>query len=541
MVVDDYKSFYDGLGNASVAPKNHQIISVSDMQPRAGIVEPPDPEVGTWAGDKYYGGFGATQIYEVDYWTLRARSAQLYRENLYCRGLIRRLVTNIINTGISVESTPNEAILGLPEDSLQEWSENVETLFEIWANNPLLCDFRGKSTFWQLQRASKSESLVEGDMLVTVPISATTGLPQIHLINGSLVQTPLRDIPEGKTIEHGVELDKDGRHVAYWVDQDDGTSKRIPAWGPKSKRRVAWLIYGCDKRYDDVRGEPLLSLVLQQTKELDRNRDAVLRKATINNILAMVVEKELPTPGSRPVTGMGIQRTEVTANDTTNSNRKFSVSESVPGVYVDELAPGEKIKVHSNQANDINFGAFEESILNAIAWAHEIPPSILKLMFSSNYSASQGESNELKLYLNKDRSNDADQFYKLVYQEYFISSVLLKKIEARGFLEAWRDPTKYDIFGAWIASDWSGAIKPTVDPVKQVNGYILMVEHGWITNARASKELTGTKYSKNIRRLRSENAQKAEINAVFVDDTSETDDTTASVIDLELVNANADR
>jgi hypothetical protein len=72
---------------------------------------PYSPEVLTdFTGEKFFGGFGATSIYQVDYWTLRKRSEQLFNENLYAKGLIRRLVTNEINTGLTPESLPDENI-----------------------------------------------------------------------------------------------------------------------------------------------------------------------------------------------------------------------------------------------------------------------------------------------------------------------------------------------------------------------------------------------------------------------------------------------
>ena len=214
----------------------------------------------------------------------------------------------------------------------------------------------------------------------------------------------------------------------------------------------------------------------------------------------MVVTKDQDKMGTRPITGGARRKGSIDVPDATNSQRKFSLAEQVPGMFFEELAPGEKINIHSNQGNDVNLGEFEQAILEAIAWANEIPPSIYRLKFSANYSASQGESNEFKLFLNKDRSRDADQLYKPIYQEFFISAVLAKKIVADGFIAAWRDPRQYDIFGAWILSDWTGAIKPMVDPVKQVNGYISMRDNGWITNARAAREFQRLEFDHQRRR-----------------------------------------
>src|SRR5262245_35096372 len=87
----------------------------------------PAPARQLWHdGDKYPGGFGYTELLTADYWTLRKRSVQLFKTNIYARGIVRRLVTNIINTGLALESTPEDAILGQGEDALAVWSELVE-------------------------------------------------------------------------------------------------------------------------------------------------------------------------------------------------------------------------------------------------------------------------------------------------------------------------------------------------------------------------------------------------------------------------------
>ena len=48
------------------------------------------------------------------------------------------------------------------------------------------------------------------------------------------------------------------------------------------------------------------------------------------------------------------------------------------------------------------------------------------------------------------------------------------------------------------------------DMLKQAKGSQLLVQEGWSTNTRESRALTGTKFSKNIKRLRRENEMKSE-------------------------------
>jgi capsid protein len=488
-------------------------VSVDELDPFTATTSTLSPASWhNWDGSKYANSFGDTKLFTFDYWTLRQRSTQLFTENLYARGLIRRLVTNEINTGLSVESTPDESILGLPDDSLTDWSENVENRFALWAKNPTLCDYEGHRTFGEIQRVARRESLIGGDVLVVLHQSKINSLPQVRLIKGEYVQNPVSQdaIRDGHTVEYGVELDANRRQVAYWVIQGDNTYKRIEAVGKRSGRRLAWLVYGTDQRLDEVRGQPLLSIILQSLKEVDRYRDAAVRKAVVNSILAMFIEKTENKMGTLPVTGGAVRKGVSTVTDSEGTTRNFGIAEQIPGLVIEELQVGEKPTPHSTHGTDVNFGVFEEAMIQAVAWANEIPPEILRLAFSNNYSASQAAINEFKIYLNMVRTHLGESLLQPIYVELLVSEVLLQRIDAPGFLEAWRDPLQYDIYGAWISSDWSGAIKPSTDLIKQAKGYKLLNQEGWITNERATRELTGQKFSKNMKRLKKENEMKVE-------------------------------
>ena len=500
-----FSSFFERFKTKSAKPA--QMMSVNDLDPFASSGYSNT----IFDGNKFFGGFGGTEIQHIDYWTLRKRSAQLFNDNLYARGMIRRLITNEINTGLAPEACPDEQIIGLKEDSLNDWTEEVENRFGLWTKDATICDFRSRSTFGAIQREARTEALISGDVLVVLRSSRRTGLPLVQLVSGDKIQTPLGSqvkIPSGRTIQHGVELTRKGRIVAYHVLQNDGRSKRVTAFGRRSKRKQAWLVFGTDKRLDDLRGQPLLSLVLQSLREIDRYRDSTQRKAVVNSILAMFIKKSKDKMGTLPITGGATRRDQVDVGDSDGTSRKFNIVNQIPGAVLEELQFGEEPVQMGSSGTDVNFGAFEEAIIQTVAWANEIPPEILRLSFSSNYSASQAAINEFKIYLNKVWSDWGEMFCTPVYIEWLLSETLRGKISATTLLSAWRDPLQRDVFGAWVSVDWYGSIKPSTDMLKQAKGSKLLVEEGWTTNARESRMLTGTKFSKNIKRIKRENDLK---------------------------------
>ena len=506
---------------ADPEPERPPSLDVQNLKPWAGsdrLYNAPY-EYSYFDGDKFFGGFGHTQIQLVDYWSLRQRSAQLFQENLYARGIIRRLINNEINTGLCLESIPEESILGLEDDELGDWSENVETRFSLWARSHKICDYLQLNSFYSIQKAARIEALVTGDCLVVLRQTVRTRLPSIQLISGNKIQTPLGNsgdnLPSGHKIRYGVEIDAIGRQVAYHVIDDVGSQRRIAAYGARSGRRVAWLLYGTENRLEDVRGQPLLALVLQSLKEIDRYRDSAQRKAVVNSFLAMFIKKTEDKQGTRPISGGAVRRDQVVTDNIGRNEgedvRRYNTASQIPGLVIEELQTGEEPQAFGSNGTDTDLGQFEHIILQGVSWALEIPPEILTLSFNSNYSASQAAINELKLYQNRVRTDFGEHFCQPIYNEWFISEVLTGRLDAIGFLDAWRDPLQFDKFAAWLSSDWSGAIKLSTDILKQANGYKVLNEMGWITNERASRELTGTKFRKNIKRIKREQELKAEL------------------------------
>jgi capsid protein len=464
-----------------------------------------------YTGEKFPGGLQpVVDILELDYWEIRTRSERLFYSNTYSRGIIRRFVTSIINTGLALEASPEESIIGVDEDSLLDWSEDVENRFFLWGNTPTICDLKGQRGWGQLQRQIYMEALVSGDVLVILRQDDGSKLPQIQIIQGNRIETPLDKLDDPMVID-GVKLDEDGKHVGYYVRTDEmdlDAYEFIPSHGKITGRLQAWLVYGIDKREDGVRGEPILSIAIQPLTEIDKYRDSAQRKAFLNaTIIGAVERSDNAKYRSKPVTGAAVKRGSTTA--TTEHNQSVPTGGLLPGVYFEGLTPGEKAVFYNNPGVDANFGVFEAAIIVGLAWALEMPPEILQLSFNKNYSASQAANSEWKILLDKERGRFGSENNDHIYQDWFLSMALISKISAPGYLEALANPMKWDVARAWTVADWSGSIKPSVDPVKQTTAYSNQCQEGFNSRTRSTREINGQKYSKVIRQLTKDNERLA--------------------------------
>lgn len=478
-----------------------------------GSPSTPPYSFGYETGERFFGGLGAIDFNTIDYWTLRQRSDNAYRQSIYGLSIIRRLVTSIIVDGLKPEASPYEAILGdvlgkTSEEWSENWCEDVETRFTLWANDPCSCDATEQQTFGALQELAFREALVGGDCLVTLQIWGNS--PKIRIFPGRAVQSPGKvSTQKGNRIEHGVELDPQGRHVAYWVRQQDNTFKRLPAWGEKSGRRLAFLLYGNDRRVDEVRGMPLLAIILQSLHDLDKYRASMQRKALVASMVALWVERtQDKLPGSSLANmATGAQRVgATTAAAPTTEPRNFNIAEMIPGAIVEDLGIGETMHAFSSNGVTDSYADFEMACIRSMAYVMEIPPEILVLSFDKSFAASKAANNEFAVFVSKKRQGFANTFNGPIYQEWLLNEVLLNRVKAPGLIEAYRSNNSL-ILNAWTAVDFVGAIKPHVDPNKDLAAIETQLRLGLITYARACRQINGMKWSRVIKTLARERAQ----------------------------------
>ena len=463
--------------------------------------------------------FGAIRnfnhIGSIDYFKLRLLSRQLFTENMYAASIIGRLVTNIIHEGLDLEADPSKTVTGFEDDAHIEWTSNVEELFSLWSEDKSV-DIEENHNLSTLQKVAYTEALIEGDILKVINFDKKTGLPRIRLIPGRHVQSAPNSasLAQGNNkIIHGVEIDSQGRHVAYHVlkDRDLGVlleAERIPAKGRTSNRDTARLIYHSPPPQGRTRGFPLLYRILQPLSQIGRYATYELKAAEINAALAMWVEKGEEREGSNPLGGPTLRSEEVTTEEEA-AKADLPRQRMQGGTMINELQFGEKPHSFTTTRPNVNFPAFKKSILQDIAAALEIPPEILALMFENSFSASRQATIEFKAYVRKEQKFFSTQFNKDIYGQWLLGMVLNNKIKAEGYVNAFKGG---DIFGiqGWKKSRFPGYIKQNVDILKEAKAYKEYIDEGLIDRDVAAQELTGADYMTVVKRLKKQNILLAE-------------------------------
>lgn len=427
---------------------------------------------------------------------LRERSRDLYMGVPLATGAIKTIRTNVIGSGLMMNSHIDRDKLGLTEEQAVAWQKNTEREWLLWSDSTN-CDAARMCTFYEFQALALLSTLMSGDCFVALPFIKRPNCPydlKLDLIESDRICNPLDSfkVTDNSVVE-GVEVGQYGEPVAYYVAKYHPYSihrplnsfkqewKRVQAFGTKSGRRNMLHLMSDMERPGQRRGVPLLAPVIEALKQLGRYTDAELVAAVVSGYFTVFITQDNPQNGlDSLMSGMpGVDVSSMTAdqNDVSLGN----------GAIVN-LAEGEKVETANPGRPNTAFDGFVTSICRQIGAALEIPYELLMKSFTSSYSASRGALLEAWKMFRMRRQWIVNRLCQPVYEEWLSEAVAKGRINAPGFFD---DPA---IRKAWCLADWSGDTQGQLDPLKEANAAKVRVEEGFSTREHEANELTGMSF-----------------------------------------------
>jgi len=485
-------------------------------------------------GEKNLGELGPIKSYFPLYDFLRLRSWQAMMESELAQIVMGRYLTWVVGSGLKLQAEPSKRVLkdeGITLD-VTDFSETVESRFSVFADLKETDYARMNDLNTQASDALKN-AIIGGDVLVVLRYESKN--ITLQLIDGCHVVSPPGQpgndifapvLPNGNRIINGIELSPKNQHIAYYVrksalegnEQLSFETVRIAARGTGKNDNLvtAFMIYGSKYRLDNHRGLPLIGVMLETMKKLERYKEATVGSAEERAKVPWTIEHALGSTGENPMmkqiaTAWGTPDEDIPA--TIEGQRLADKVAATTNKSVYNLPIASKMTALDSK-QEINFPGFYGTNIDIFCAAIEIPPNVAMQKYDANFSASRAALKDWEHTLQVKRKNFQRQFYQNVYNFWMDIQIMIGVIVAPGYLQA-KFSSNYMVMGAYRKCRFVGASVPHIDPVKEVTAERMKLGVTGaaipLTTAEAATEsLNGGDFNANLEQYEDELARTTE-------------------------------
>lgn len=272
----------------------------------------------------------------------RNRARDLVRNNAWAAKAMMVITSNTVGTGIRAQTKgTNKARTKTASNIWREWAETT------------ICDFEGRHDLYGLQTLAMETVARDGEALIRFRRNAALRVPlQIQVLEADFLDTGKRSGNDGNDVIQGVEVDAEGRPVAYWIHtQHPGEA----TWFSRMTRKQESVRVPADQvtrvyrqeRAGQLRGVPWLAPVTIPLRDLDALEDARLQQQAIAACFAVFV-------------------TDSSEGDLTSSASDLPPIEALEPGIVEYLAPGKDVSFPTPPAPE-GFADFQRAYLRKVA------------------------------------------------------------------------------------------------------------------------------------------------------------------------------
>lgn len=448
--------------------------------------------------------------------TLRQRGRMLYMASPIASAAVNTTRTKVVGAGLRMRPAVDRAVLGLSDTAITDWQKKTEAEWRLWAERCENCDALGMNNFSELQQIAVKSWLMSGDIFALFQRREKTAQNpytlRLQLVEADRVCTPTmgkgvfspfmtEGIAEnGNKIHDGVEVDTFGRVTAYHICSAypgqiyaaDPTWTRVEARGARTG--IPNILHVMDaERPDQYRGVTFIAPVIEMLLQLRRYTEAELMAALVQTYLTAWITTETGDNFDFNEVGAG-EIAGVPGDQPDNISQSPNEYEMGPGT-VNYLAPGENVTLGNPNIPTAGFESFVKTLCRMTGASFELPYDVLIKEFNSSYSAAKGALEEAWEMFKMRRAWFVADFCQPVYEAWLSEAVATGRIKAPGFFT---DPA---IRAAWCGARWDGPAQTHLDPVKEANANILLVDRGWKTNEQVTREFYGGSFEDNAEQI----------------------------------------
>lgn len=381
--------------------------------------------------------------------TLRELSRDLRRNNGWAKRAIQTIVNSTVGWGImpKPKAGRSRARSTTAIEMWNEWAESTE------------CDFEGRLNFYGLQRLAMETIAESGEVIILRQPSPDLAIPmRLHVLEPDYLDANRNGVTEqGNPIIDGVEFDKLGRRVAYWLFGAHPGARLVTTKLKFGSMRVpadrVLHVYRVD-RPGQVRGVPWLASAISRIKDLDDFEDAELMQQKVAACFGAFV------------TDMEASGTAIGKPDDSDSH----LEQLEPG-HIAYLPPGKTVTFA--QPPRVQDSAFSTRALRRIAVSVGVPYEELTGDYSQvNYSSARMA--RLSHFANITEWRE----HMLIPQ--MCAGVWRWAMEHAQVLEDWPEVP---------LAQWAAPPMPILEPDKEGLAYLRLVRIGAMTWGQMVREL----------------------------------------------------
>jgi lambda family phage portal protein len=404
---------------------------------------------------------------------------------------------SVIGSMFLLNAKPDLRVLRLDDTWAQEFQEEVEAKFTLWAESPNhWIDASRINTLTSMLRVDVGVYLAAGEILSTVEWLRDGPRPYntaIQMIDLDRLSNP-DNLPDTSDLRGGVQRNRFGAPQGYYIRMahpadylfnpvDAFTWKFVPARKPWGRMQVLHIFE--QERPDQTRGMSGLVSALKELRIVKKFRDVVLQNAVLNATFAASIESEFPEQAIAAIGGTDTISKAIT--DYCNSYLSAVATYSggaknlvLDGIKVPHLFPGTKLQLRPAGQGGPLGSEFETSCLRYLAATLGVSYEELSRDYTkTNYSSARAAMGNTERHLKARKKMVADRKASGIY------ALWLEEALNKGDIESMprNAPNFYDGLNgeAYTACDWIGASRGQIDELKETQAAVLRLKYNLTT------------------------------------------------------------